>query len=139
MKDAKDVMIRVPDTVRDRLAVLAESRSISIRALLQEFAESTLTPEEREERAAEARQYISEHFGVLVSDADETALQRKIDATFHRAYAGGTAETTEPAGAAGTNGGAATNGGARTNGAAGAAGANGAAGTAETNEIQDAA
>ncbi|MFC9424538.1 hypothetical protein [Streptomyces sp. NPDC056987] len=136
MKDAKDVMIRVPDTVRDRLAVLAESRSLSIRALLQEFAESTLTPEEREERAAEARQYLSEHFGVLVGDADETAMQRKIDAAFHRAYAGGTAEATEPAGAAGANGGAGTNGAA---GANGAASTDGAAGTAGTNEIQDAA
>ncbi|MFE3828933.1 hypothetical protein [Streptomyces sp. NPDC059092] len=94
MKDAKDVMIRVPDAVRDRLAVLAEARSLSIRALLQEFAESTLTPEEREERAAGARQYLAEHFGALVSDADETAMQRKIDAAFHRAHAAGTAETT---------------------------------------------
>ncbi|MFI6700131.1 hypothetical protein ACIBJC_14340 [Streptomyces sp. NPDC050509] len=89
----KDVMIRVPDTVRDRLAVLAEARSLSIRALLQEFAESTLTPEEREERAAEARRYISEHFGVLVSDADETAVQRSIDAAFHRANATGATGT----------------------------------------------
>lgn len=95
----KDVMIRVPDTVRDRLALLAESRNISIRALLQEFAETTLTAEEREERAAEARRYIAEHFGVAVSDADETVMQRKIDAAFRRMYATGTTDATETTGA----------------------------------------
>jgi hypothetical protein len=91
----KDVMIRVPDTVRDRLAVLAQARSVSIRALLQEFAETTLTAEEREERAAEARLYIAEHFGVAVSDADETAMQRKIDTAFRRLYTTGTTDATD--------------------------------------------
>ncbi|MFD5747784.1 hypothetical protein [Streptomyces sp. NPDC127033] len=78
MKDAKDVMIRVPDTVRDRLAVLAESRSLSIRALLQEFAESTLTPEEREEKVAETKRYLAEHFGVQITEADLDAARRRV-------------------------------------------------------------
>ncbi|MFF4450217.1 hypothetical protein [Streptomyces sp. NPDC001502] len=50
-----DAMIRVPAEVRDRLAVIAESRGTSIRSLVQEFAETTLTAEERRERAALAQ------------------------------------------------------------------------------------
>ncbi|MFJ7998515.1 hypothetical protein ACIQ7D_15420 [Streptomyces sp. NPDC096310] len=78
MNDSKDVMIRVPDSVRNRLAVLAEARSISIRALLQEFAESTLTPEEREEKVAATKRYIAEHFGVHVTEADLEAARRRV-------------------------------------------------------------
>lgn len=77
-----DVMIRVPDSVRDRLAVLAEARGTSIRALIQEFAESTLTPEERYQRAEKARDYIAKHFGVIVTDADEAKTQARIDVAF---------------------------------------------------------
>lgn len=77
-----DAMIRVPAEVRDRLAVLAESRGTSIRSLVQEFAESTLTEEERRERAAQARTYLAEHFGVEVSDEESAAMGRKIRRAF---------------------------------------------------------
>ncbi len=71
-------MIRVPAEVRDRLAVIAESRGISIRSLVQEFAESTLTDEERRERAERTRAYLAEHFGVEVTDEESTAMGRKL-------------------------------------------------------------
>ncbi|MDT0318313.1 hypothetical protein [Streptomyces millisiae] len=77
-----DVMIRVPDHVRDRLAVLAEARGVSIRSLVQEFAESTLTLQEREDRAERARAYLAEHFGVHVTDEDSDLIQRKIEDAF---------------------------------------------------------
>ncbi|MBK3581405.1 hypothetical protein JHN63_48130 [Streptomyces sp. MBT65] len=73
-----DAMIRVPAEVRDRLAVLAESRGTSIRSLVQEFAETTLTDEERRERAERTRAYLAEHFGVEVTEEESAAMGRKL-------------------------------------------------------------
>ncbi|MDO0912852.1 hypothetical protein QQM39_18990 [Streptomyces sp. DT2A-34] len=77
-----DAMIRVPAEVRDRLAVIAESRGTSIRSLVQEFAETTLTDEERRERAERTRAYLAEHFGVEVSDGESAAMGRKLRDAF---------------------------------------------------------
>lgn len=77
-----DAMIRVPSEVRDRLAVIAESRGTSIRSLVQEFAETTLTDEERRERAERTRAYLAEHFGVEVSDEESAAMGRKLRDAF---------------------------------------------------------
>ncbi|MCW7945200.1 hypothetical protein AAW14_25190 [Streptomyces hygroscopicus] len=79
-----DAMIRVPAEVRDRLAVIAESRRTSIRSLVQEFAESTLTEEERRERAEQTRAYLAEHFGVEVSDEESAAMGRRLREAFAR-------------------------------------------------------
>jgi hypothetical protein len=77
-----DAMIRVPAEVRDRLAVLAESRGTSIRSLVQEFAETTLTDEERRERAERTRAYLAEHFGVEVTGEESAAMGRKLRDAF---------------------------------------------------------
>ncbi|MGE7391476.1 hypothetical protein ACQKM2_39010 [Streptomyces sp. NPDC004126] len=77
-----DAMIRVPAEVRDRLSIIAESRGTSIRALVQEFAETTLTTEERLERAERARAYMAEHFGVQVTDAESEAMRLKLRDAF---------------------------------------------------------
>ncbi|UGY91712.1 hypothetical protein [Streptomyces gobiensis] len=74
--------IHVPISVRDRLAMLAEARGTSIRALLQEFVESTLTPEEREARVEEAKRYVAEYFGVHVTEGDMVETQRKLSEAF---------------------------------------------------------
>ncbi|MBP0456656.1 hypothetical protein [Streptomyces montanisoli] len=79
-----DAMIRVSAEVRDRLAVLAESRGTSIRALVREFAESTLTDEERRERAERSRAYLAEHFGVEVTDEESAAMGVKLREAFAR-------------------------------------------------------
>ncbi|MFC4502241.1 MULTISPECIES: hypothetical protein [Streptomyces] len=79
-----DAMIRVPAEVRDRLAVIAESRGTSIRSLVQEFAESTLTDEERRERAERTRAYLAEHFAVEVTDEESAAIGRKVREVFAR-------------------------------------------------------
>ncbi|MER5377902.1 MULTISPECIES: hypothetical protein [unclassified Streptomyces] len=79
-----DAMIRVPAEVRDRLAVIAESRGTSIRSLVQDFAESTLTEEERRERAERARAYLAEHFGVEVTDEESAAMGRRLREAFAR-------------------------------------------------------
>ncbi|WP_461034153.1 hypothetical protein [Streptomyces mayteni] len=80
-----DVTIHVPTHVRDRLALLAEARGVSISALLQEFAESTPTPqvrEDREDRAEKVHAYLVEHFGVHVTAEDDERMQRKIEDAF---------------------------------------------------------
>ncbi|MEU3616497.1 hypothetical protein ABZ725_29950 [Streptomyces sp. NPDC006872] len=79
-----DAMIRVPAEVRDRLAVIAESRGTSIRSLVQDFAESTLTEEERRERAERTRAYLAEHFGIDVSDEESAAMGRRLREAFAR-------------------------------------------------------
>ncbi|MFE9687766.1 replication-relaxation family protein [Streptomyces sp. NPDC006285] len=79
-----DAMIRVPSEVRDRLAVLAESRGTSIRSLVQEFAETTLTDDERRERADRTRAYLAEHFGVEVTDEESADMGRKLRDAFSR-------------------------------------------------------
>ncbi|GAB3167643.1 hypothetical protein [Streptomyces incanus] len=79
-----DAMIRVPAEVRDRLAVIAESRGTSIRTLVQEYAESTLTDEERRERAERTRAYLAEHFGVEVGDEESAAMGRRLREAFAR-------------------------------------------------------
>ncbi|UNO40977.1 hypothetical protein [Streptomyces sp. MST-110588] len=79
-----DAMIRVPAEVRDRLAVIAESRGTSIRSLVQEFAETTLTDEERRERAERTRAYLADHFGVEVSDEESAAMGWKLRGAFAR-------------------------------------------------------
>ncbi|WP_070196920.1 hypothetical protein [Streptomyces oceani] len=87
-----DAMIRVPAHVRDRLAVLAEAQGTSIRSLIQRFAESTLTQAERDEKADQVKEYIATHFGVVVTEADEEAMQRMIDASVNGAE---TTDTTD--------------------------------------------
>ncbi|MFE1954926.1 hypothetical protein ACFW9D_31165 [Streptomyces sp. NPDC059524] len=77
-----DAMIRVTSEVRDRLAVIAESRGTSIRSLVQEFAESTLTEEERRERAERTRSYLADHFGVEVSDEESAAMGARLHEAF---------------------------------------------------------
>ncbi|MFF3555874.1 hypothetical protein ACWD4V_21715 [Streptomyces tsukubensis] len=79
-----DAMIRVPAEVRDRLAVIAESRGLSIRSLVQEFAEETLTEEERRERADRTRDYLAEHFGVRVTEEESAAMGRRLRDAFTR-------------------------------------------------------
>ncbi|GAA2389754.1 hypothetical protein GCM10010420_11870 [Streptomyces glaucosporus] len=79
-----DAMIRVPAEVRDRLAVIAESRGTSIRSLVQEFAETTLTEEERRERAERTRAYLAEHFGVEVTDEESAAMGHRLREAYAR-------------------------------------------------------
>lgn len=83
-----DAMLRVPAEVRDRLAILANARGVSIRTLVQEFAESTLTAGERRERAERSRAYMAEHFGVEVTDEESAAMGVKLREAFARHRSG---------------------------------------------------
>lgn len=67
-----DVMIRVPAEVRDQLAAVAEARGMSLRALMQDIAASTLTPEQIKERADRTRALLAEglHVGGTATFAE---------------------------------------------------------------------
>lgn len=82
-----DAVIRVPADVRDQLAAVAEARGISLRALLQETAAQTLTPEQIKERADRTRGVLAERFGHCVTDEESAEMRRKIRkaAAVHRA------------------------------------------------------
>ncbi|MFF1294129.1 MULTISPECIES: Arc family DNA-binding protein [unclassified Streptomyces] len=73
-----DVMIRVPAEVRDQLASVAEARGTSLRALMQEIAAQTLTPEQIEARADRVRELLAERFGHDVSDEESAEMRRKM-------------------------------------------------------------
>lgn len=74
--------IKVPVTVRDRLAVLAEARGTTIGELVTELARTTLTEAERAERAERTRIQLAEQFGYLVTEADQVRLSAELDALF---------------------------------------------------------
>ena len=74
--------IKVPMIVRDRLAVLAESRGTTIGELVTELARTTLTEAERAERAERTRIQLAEQFGYLVTEADQVRLSAELDALF---------------------------------------------------------
>ena len=74
--------IKVPMTVCDRLAVLAESRGTTIGELVTELARTTLTEAERAERAERTRIQLAEQFGYLVTEADQVRLSAELDALF---------------------------------------------------------
>ncbi|MER5749813.1 Arc family DNA-binding protein [Streptomyces sp. NPDC002088] len=82
-----DVMIRVPAEVRDQLAAVAEARGTSLRALMQDIAAQTLTPEQIKERADRTRTLLAERFGHYVSDEESAEMRRKMReaAAAHRA------------------------------------------------------
>ncbi|WP_210585579.1 Arc family DNA-binding protein [Streptomyces sp. GESEQ-35] len=73
-----DVVIRVPAEVRDQLAAVAEARGISLRALMQEIAAQTLTPEQVKERADRTRTLLAERFGHYVMDEETAEMRRKM-------------------------------------------------------------
>lgn len=73
-----DTTIKVDAKTRDRLAVLAEARGTTMRRLIEEFAESTLTPAELQERATHTADYLAEHFGVAVTDESSIDVLRNV-------------------------------------------------------------
>ncbi|WP_257004245.1 hypothetical protein [Streptomyces sp. SA15] len=82
-----DAMIRVAAEVHDQLAAVAKARRMSLRALVQEIAAQTLTPEQIKERADRTRTLLAERFGHYVTDEESAEMRRKMReaAAAHRA------------------------------------------------------
>ncbi|MFC9467154.1 hypothetical protein [Streptomyces coelicoflavus] len=76
-----DATIRARSETRDRLASVAEAEGMSLRAWLDQLAETVRTPAERAEEAERTRQILQEWTGYdpAVPDAEADAiLARRI-------------------------------------------------------------
>ena len=77
---AMDTTIKLHSRPRDRLAAIAQARGTTMRALLEEYADSTLTPQELRERAERTRAFLEAEFGHRISDQDTDALHDRMRA-----------------------------------------------------------
>jgi hypothetical protein len=87
-----DTTIKVPTEVRDRLAVLAASRSTTIGRLVADLAETTLTDEERAERVEATRRIVREQTGYSVTADDQAKVNALIERALASAEQRGTAD-----------------------------------------------
>jgi hypothetical protein len=74
-----DANIRIPVEARDRLAEIAAAEGMSLRAYLARLAERMLTPAERAERAARAREVLRAWNGYDPSPQEEARLDAELD------------------------------------------------------------
>lgn len=65
-----DTTIKVDSRVRDRLAVLAQERGLSMRDLVAELARATPTRDELRERFVKAEAYVRARLTPGISDED---------------------------------------------------------------------
>ncbi|MFJ5222066.1 hypothetical protein [Streptomyces sp. NPDC088400] len=81
-----DTTIKVDTKTRDRLASIAVARGTTMRGLLEEFAEASLTPQELRERAERTRAFLSAEFGHRLSADEAGDLRSRMRAaqTAHR-------------------------------------------------------
>jgi hypothetical protein len=74
-----DANIRIPAEARDRLAQVAQSEGLSLRAYLARLAQEALTPTERAERAEAARAALNAWTGYDPSPAEQQDLDAELD------------------------------------------------------------
>ncbi|MFJ8623343.1 hypothetical protein ACIRD3_10870 [Kitasatospora sp. NPDC093550] len=74
-----DANIRIPAEARDRLAEIAAGEHLSLRAYLSRLAEDLLTPDERAERAEQARRLLKGWNGYDPDAAHTAALDAELD------------------------------------------------------------
>jgi hypothetical protein len=73
-----DTTIKIGAETRDKLAALAEARNMSIRALIEEFAATALTPAQLQERAERTDAFLASEFGHRVGEEDAGALRERM-------------------------------------------------------------
>ncbi|MBT2509726.1 hypothetical protein J7I98_28415 [Streptomyces sp. ISL-98] len=74
-----DANVRIPEEAKDRLAAIAAAEGLSLRAYLARLAETLLTPQERAERAEQARAALEKWNGYAPSTAEEHDLDSELD------------------------------------------------------------
>ncbi|MGW2083222.1 hypothetical protein ACWCOW_41260 [Streptomyces sp. NPDC001939] len=74
-----DANVRIPEEAKDRLAAIAASEGLSLRAYLARLAETLLTPQERAERAEQARAALEEWTGYAPTAAEVRDLDSELD------------------------------------------------------------
>jgi len=74
-----DANVRIPEEAKDRLAAIAASEGLSLRAYLARLAETMLTPDERAERAKKALATLGAWNGYAPTAAEERDLDSELD------------------------------------------------------------
>ncbi|GAA2515994.1 Arc family DNA-binding protein [Streptomyces gobitricini] len=74
-----DANVRIPEEVKDRLAAVAATEGLSLRAYLARLAETLLTLAERAEHVEKARAALKEWAGYAPSPAEERDLDSELD------------------------------------------------------------
>jgi hypothetical protein len=80
-----DANVRIPEKARDRLAAVAASEGMSLRAYLARLAEAVLTPEERAEQAEQVRAVLKDWNGYDPGAAEQKDLDAELDARLRQA------------------------------------------------------
>ncbi|MBB6439526.1 hypothetical protein [Streptomyces candidus] len=73
-----DTTIKIDSKTRDQLAALAEARGTTMRALIEDFAASSLTPHQLRDRAERTRAFLESEFGHRLSDEDNSTLRARM-------------------------------------------------------------
>ena len=82
-----DANVRIPEEARDRLAAVAAAEGMSLRAYLARLAETVLTPEERAQRADQARVVMKDWNGYALDASEAKHLDAELDERVRQAAA----------------------------------------------------
>ena len=82
-----DANVRIPETARDRLAAIAAGEGLSLRAYLARLADTLLTPQERAERAEQARAVLERWNGYAPDEDEQEQLDAELDRRLRQAVA----------------------------------------------------
>ncbi|MEU5902278.1 hypothetical protein [Streptomyces venezuelae] len=74
-----DANVRIPEDAKERLAAIAASEGLSLRAYLARLADTLLTPQERAEQAERARAALQQWNGYSPSTAEQQDLDAELD------------------------------------------------------------
>ncbi|MEV0257268.1 hypothetical protein AB0H82_23815 [Streptomyces sp. NPDC050732] len=74
-----DANVRIPEEAKERLAAIAAAEGLSLRAYLARLADTLLTPQERAERAEQARAALQQWNGYAPSVAEQHDLDAELD------------------------------------------------------------
>ncbi|MGN5634219.1 hypothetical protein [Streptomyces sp. AC154] len=74
-----DANVRIPEEAKDRLASIAASEGLSLRAYLARLAETLLRPAQRAERAEKTRAVLRERTGYAPTAAEQDDLDSELD------------------------------------------------------------
>ncbi|WP_409239816.1 hypothetical protein [Streptomyces sp. PA5.6] len=74
-----DANVRIPEDAKERLAAIAAGEGLSLRAYLARLADTLLTPQERAERAEQARAALQQWNGYALSADEEQELDAELD------------------------------------------------------------
>ncbi|MFF3768103.1 hypothetical protein ACFYYR_29035 [Streptomyces sp. NPDC001922] len=83
-----DANVRIPEEAKERLAAIAAAEGLSLRAYLARLAETLLTPQERTERAEQARAALRDWSGYDPTAAEQRDLDEELDRRLARLIQG---------------------------------------------------